>query len=156
MMNERPVTVLIADDDVRNIFSLTKALEQQGVEIISAMDGRDAIKQLEAAGRVDLVLMDMMMHEMDGYEAIREVSRRYEERVAENAKNAPRKSSLIDYAGGIGVRACNALLTRRLKADVERHSLLAAGNSVVSEEKKGKTVKAALYGVQVFYSFFIM
>jgi len=91
-----------------------------------------------------------------GYEAIREVSRRYEERVAENAKNAPRKSSPIDYSGGIGVRACNALLTRRLKADVERHSLLAAGNSVVSEEKKGKTVKAALYGIQVFYSFFIM
>lgn len=42
------------------------------------------------------------------------------------------------------------------KADVERHSLLTAGNSVVSEEKKGKTVKAALYGIQVFYSFFIM
>ena len=58
--------------------------------------------------------------------------------------------------GCTGVRACNALLTRRLKADVERHSLLAAGNSVVSEEKKGKTVKAALYGIQVFYSFFIM
>lgn len=91
-----------------------------------------------------------------GYEAIREVSRRYEERVAENAKNAPRKSSPIDYSRGTGVRACNALLTRRLEADVERHSLLAAGNSVVSEEKKGKTVKAALYGIQVFYSFFIM
>jgi hypothetical protein len=60
------------------------------------------------------------------------------------------------FFGGTGVRACNALLTRRLKADVERHSLLTAGNSVVSEEKKGKTVKAALYGVQVFYSFFIM
>jgi hypothetical protein len=43
-----------------------------------------------------------------------------------------------------------------LKADVERNSLLTAGNSVAAEEKKGKTVKAALYGVQVFYSFFIM
>ena len=96
-----------------------------------------------------------------GYEAIREVSRRYGERVAENAKNAPRKFTLllllfVLFPGGTGVRACNALLTRRLKADVERHSLLTAGNSVVSEEKKGKTVKAALYGIQVFYSFFIM
>ena len=48
------------------------------------------------------------------------------------------------------------LPVRLSKADVERNSLLAAGNSVASEEKKGKTVKAALYGVQVFYSFFIM
>jgi signal transduction histidine kinase/DNA-binding response OmpR family regulator/CHASE3 domain sensor protein len=69
----RGKSVLIADDDVRNIFSLTKALEQQGVQVISAMDGRDALKQLESAGRVDLVLMDMMMPEMDGYEAIREI-----------------------------------------------------------------------------------
>lgn len=44
------------------------------------------------------------------------------------------------------------------KDDVERSSLLTtmAGNAVAAEEKKGKTVKAALYGVQVFYSFFIM
>jgi hypothetical protein len=48
----------------------------------------------------------------------------------------------------------------RAKDDVERNSLLnttsMAGNAVAAEEKKGKTVKAALYGVQVFYSFFIM
>jgi hypothetical protein len=57
-----------------------------------------------------------------------------------------------------------ALLTHlcllRAKDDVERNSLLTtttmAGNAVAAEEKKGKTVKAALYGVQVFYSFFIM
>jgi hypothetical protein len=42
------------------------------------------------------------------------------------------------------------------QADVERNSLLTAGNSVATEEKKGKTIKAALYGIQVFYSFFIM
>ena len=42
------------------------------------------------------------------------------------------------------------------EADVERHSLLATGNAAAAEEKKGKTVKAALYGLQVFYSFFIM
>ncbi|WP_132053581.1 response regulator [Pseudocnuella soli] len=69
----RGKTVLIADDDVRNIFSLTKALEQQGVQVVSAIDGRDALKQLETTGKIDLVLMDMMMPEMDGYEAIREI-----------------------------------------------------------------------------------
>lgn len=95
-----------------------------------------------------------------GYEAIREVSRRYEERVAENAKNAPRTS----YPVFVFVGLLEVLVLERVtpylpvvyKADVERHSLLTAGNSVVSEEKKGKTVKAALYGIQVFYSFFIM
>ncbi len=62
-------TVLIADDDVRNIFSLTRSLESYGMNVISAMDGKDAIKQLEAHPEIDVVLMDMMMPEMDGYES---------------------------------------------------------------------------------------
>jgi signal transduction histidine kinase/DNA-binding response OmpR family regulator/CHASE3 domain sensor protein len=66
-------TVLVADDDVRNIFSLTKSLEQYGMQVISAVDGKDALKQLEEHGKVDLVLMDMMMPEMDGYESTRRI-----------------------------------------------------------------------------------
>lgn len=66
-------TVLIADDDVRNIFSITKSLENYGVSVVSAIDGKDALKQLEEAGKVDLVLMDMMMPEMDGYESTRRI-----------------------------------------------------------------------------------
>jgi signal transduction histidine kinase/CheY-like chemotaxis protein/CHASE3 domain sensor protein len=62
-------TVLVADDDVRNIFSLTKALEQHRMKVITAMDGREAVAVAEDAP-VDIVLMDMMMPEMDGYEAI--------------------------------------------------------------------------------------
>ncbi|NEU08665.1 response regulator [Flavihumibacter sp. R14] len=62
-------TVLIADDDVRNIFSLTKALEQYHMNVISATDGKEALKQLEENPDVDVVLMDMMMPEMDGYES---------------------------------------------------------------------------------------
>jgi signal transduction histidine kinase/CheY-like chemotaxis protein/CHASE3 domain sensor protein len=62
-------TILIADDDVRNIFSLTKSLESYGMNVLSAIDGRDALKQLEESPKVDLVLMDMMMPEMDGYES---------------------------------------------------------------------------------------
>jgi signal transduction histidine kinase/DNA-binding response OmpR family regulator/CHASE3 domain sensor protein len=62
-------TILIADDDVRNIFSLTKSLESYGMNVLSAIDGKDALKQLEESPKVDLVLMDMMMPEMDGYES---------------------------------------------------------------------------------------
>ncbi|MEI6946828.1 response regulator [Paraflavisolibacter sp. H34] len=66
-------TVLVADDDVRNIFSLTKSLEPYGVEVVSAIDGQHALKLLEENPQVNLVLMDMMMPELDGYEATRRI-----------------------------------------------------------------------------------
>ena len=69
----RGKTVLIADDDVRNIFSLTKSLEAYGMNVIAAIDGKDALKQLNEHAKVDLVLMDMMMPEMDGYESTRRI-----------------------------------------------------------------------------------
>ncbi|MEJ1240786.1 response regulator [Chryseolinea sp. T2] len=66
-------TVLIADDDMRNIFSLTKALEKYEMNVIPAVDGKDALEKLKGAPQIDIVLMDMMMPEMDGYESIREI-----------------------------------------------------------------------------------
>ena len=66
-------TVLIADDDVRNIFSLTKALEQHKMKILAATDGKEALQVLRENPGVDLVLMDMMMPEMDGYESTKEI-----------------------------------------------------------------------------------
>jgi signal transduction histidine kinase/CheY-like chemotaxis protein/CHASE3 domain sensor protein len=66
--------VLLADDDVRNIFSLTKALEQHKMKVLSAMDGKEALAMAEDAP-VDIVLMDMMMPEMDGFEAITRIRR---------------------------------------------------------------------------------
>jgi len=68
-------TVLIADDDVRNIFSLTKALELHGMRVLAALDGKEALKTLEENPEADVVLMDMMMPEMDGYQTIREIRR---------------------------------------------------------------------------------
>ncbi|WP_312418616.1 response regulator [Epilithonimonas sp.] len=65
--------VLITDDDARNIFSLTKALEKYKVEVILAMDGKQALEQINKNPDIDVVLMDMMMPEMDGYETIREI-----------------------------------------------------------------------------------
>ncbi|HET9279661.1 MAG TPA: response regulator, partial [Flavitalea sp.] len=69
----RDKTVLVADDDVRNIFSLTKSLENYGMNVISATDGKDALKQMDDDKKIDIVLMDMMMPEMDGYESVRRI-----------------------------------------------------------------------------------
>jgi signal transduction histidine kinase/DNA-binding response OmpR family regulator/CHASE3 domain sensor protein/HAMP domain-containing protein len=60
--------VLIADDDVRNIFSLTKALEQHQMKILPAVDGKEALRVLAESQKVDIILMDMMMPELDGYQ----------------------------------------------------------------------------------------
>ncbi len=66
-------TVLIVDDDVRNIFSLTKALENMQMNIITATDGKEAIEKLKEQQQIDLVLLDMMMPQMDGYETARAI-----------------------------------------------------------------------------------
>ncbi|GAA4639138.1 HAMP domain-containing protein [Actinoallomurus vinaceus] len=66
--------ILIVDDDVRNIFALTCVLEQYGIEVLYAENGREGIDTLDRNEDVDLVLMDVMMPELDGYattEAIR-------------------------------------------------------------------------------------
>jgi CheY-like chemotaxis protein len=60
--------ILIVDDDVRNVFALTSALEANGMDVQFAENGRDGIEALRRSGNVDLVLMDVMMPEMDGYE----------------------------------------------------------------------------------------
>ena len=62
-------TVLIVDDDVRNIYSLTKALEVLNMNVITAIDGAEALKALDENPETDVVLLDMMMPNMDGYEA---------------------------------------------------------------------------------------
>ena len=65
--------ILIVDDDVRNIFSLTAVLERQEMEITSAESGKEVLRILEKAPNLDVILMDIMMPEMDGYEAMRAV-----------------------------------------------------------------------------------
>jgi CheY-like chemotaxis protein len=63
--------VLIVDDDVRNVFALTSVFERRGMEVVFAENGREGIEALKANPDVSLVLMDIMMPEMDGYEATR-------------------------------------------------------------------------------------
>ncbi len=68
--------VLIVDDDVRNIFSLTSVLEDHGMRVSFAENGRDALATLDATPGIDLVLMDVMMPEMDGYDTTRAIRER--------------------------------------------------------------------------------
>ena len=66
---------LIVDDDMRNIFALATLLDEQGMEIVSANNGRDAIRKVETDAEIDVVLMDIMMPEMDGITTIKEIKK---------------------------------------------------------------------------------
>ncbi|HEX2200008.1 MAG TPA: HAMP domain-containing protein, partial [Burkholderiales bacterium] len=63
--------VLVVDDDIRNVFALTSALEQHGMQVMHAESGKEAIELLQQSGGVDLVLMDVMMPGLDGFDTMR-------------------------------------------------------------------------------------
>ena len=67
--------ILVVDDDVRNIFALSSVLERYRIKVVTASTGLDAIRLIEQTPDLSLVLLDIMMPEMDGYETMREIRR---------------------------------------------------------------------------------
>src|SRR3954465_9909856 len=65
--------ILIVDDDIRNVFALTSALEMRGMKVLYAENRREGLGKLRDNPGVDLVLLDVMMPEMDGYETARAI-----------------------------------------------------------------------------------
>ncbi|HEX6833037.1 MAG TPA: response regulator, partial [Rudaea sp.] len=73
--------VLVVDDDVRNIFALSSVLERHGMDVVTAGTGQEAIEKVSAVDHdIDLVLMDIMMPGMDGYDTMRAIRERPESR----------------------------------------------------------------------------
>jgi signal transduction histidine kinase/CheY-like chemotaxis protein/HAMP domain-containing protein len=68
-------TILVVDDDMRNLFALSKVLSEKGMNVLKAEDGKKAMAVLEERPDVDLVLLDIMMPVMDGYQTAREIRR---------------------------------------------------------------------------------
>ncbi len=66
-------TALLVDDDARNIFALSSVLERRGMRVLTATTGNEAIKLIESNADIAIVLMDIMMPEMDGYETMEEI-----------------------------------------------------------------------------------
>ena len=66
-------TILLVDDDMRNVFALSSVLEDKGLAVVIARNGKESLDLLEAHPETDLILMDIMMPEMDGYDATRAI-----------------------------------------------------------------------------------
>jgi CheY-like chemotaxis protein len=73
-------TVLLVDDDSRNIFALSSVLERRGMRVLTATTGKEAIELVESTPDLAIVLMDIMMPEMDGYQTMAKIRERPEYR----------------------------------------------------------------------------
>ncbi len=65
--------ILLVDDDMRNVYAITNILEEKGMKVFVGKNGEEAIERLNRELNIDLVLMDIMMPVMDGYEAMKEI-----------------------------------------------------------------------------------
>jgi CheY-like chemotaxis protein len=110
---------LIVDDDMRNIFALATVLDEQGMVIASANNGRDAVKMVESDADIDIVLMDIMMPEMDGIATTQEI------RKLERGKDLPIIAVTAKAMKGDRAKCIEAGAWDYLSKPVDRVHLLA-------------------------------
>jgi signal transduction histidine kinase/CheY-like chemotaxis protein len=110
--------VLLVDDDYRNVFALSKILVERGMKVIKAENGIKALEMLESHPGIDLVLMDIMMPEMDGYEATRGI------RAQEKFVNLPVIAVTAKAMNYDKIKCINAGATGYITKPVEIESLL--------------------------------
>lgn len=72
-------TLLLVDDDMRNVFALTSVLEEKNMNILIARDGLEGVEKTKAHPEIDIILMDIMMPRMDGYEAMEEIRKTHKD-----------------------------------------------------------------------------
>jgi CheY-like chemotaxis protein len=95
-------TILLADDDLRNTFALSKLLKKHGLNVIIADNGQMALEKLEQTPGIDLVITDIMMPVMDGYQAMQEIRARHGQRlpiIALTARAMPEEQEKCIAAG---------------------------------------------------------
>lgn len=124
--------ILLVDDDLRNLLALTPLLESWNLEVIAAGDGKEALETLQTDHRFDLILMDLMMPEMDGFETIGriranpELANLYIVALTARAAEDDRKRSLASGADDFLAKPVEpvklkALIDQRLAATIPAH-----------------------------------
>jgi PAS domain S-box-containing protein len=111
-------TILLVDDDMRNVFALCSVLEEKGMKVLIGKNGKEGLERLNDNPGVDLVLMDIMMPEMDGYEAIKEIRRQ------DRFKKLPIIALTAKAMKGDRNKCIEAGASDYLAKPVDRHKLL--------------------------------
>ena len=113
-------TVLLVDDDARNIFALSSVLERRGMNVLTATTGREAIEILSQKPEIAIVLMDVMMPEMDGYQTMQAI------RVEERWRRLPIVALTAKAMKGDREKCLEAGASDYLAKPVDTEQLLAA------------------------------
>jgi CheY-like chemotaxis protein len=124
--------VLVVDDDARNLFALTSALEERGIRVLHAGNGKVALDLLQEHDDVDLILMDTMMPEMDGLSATRAIRARVRYR------SLPIISLTAKAMKGDREKALEAGATDYVTKPVDSERLLAVVHYRIAEAREAR------------------
>ncbi|MES2042262.1 MAG: HAMP domain-containing protein [Pseudomonadota bacterium] len=129
--------ILIVDDDIRNIYSLTSVLESHGVEVVHAERGRDGILILQQTPDIDVALIDIMMPEMDGYETMQQI------REDESLNNIPLISVTAKAMKGDRQKCLDAGASDYIAKPVDIDLLLALLRVWIARAREGSVAGAS-------------